>query len=106
MVSIVSLYRPMDSRVPWSVAFCALASVAQAQQPCGPRAEMEKLLRVDHGEVIVGAGISPTGVLYVLANAQSGSFTILLLRADNVACIVGGGTGWTSVPVEIPGENL
>lgn len=54
----------------------------------------------------VGAGVTPVGILYVTSNPGTGTFTVLMRRADGQACIIGGGKGWASVPPTIPGTNM
>lgn len=88
-------------------ALLLLATPAAAQQgPCGPTGSVEKRIKDQYGESIIGAGIVPGGVLFTLTNPQTQTFTILLRRADGQTCILMSGNGWAVQETEIPGTNL
>jgi hypothetical protein len=88
------------------IATPARSQTVQPQMPCMPRAILEKQIKSQYGESVVGAGLTPVGVLYVTANPVTGTFTVVMRKDDGTACIVGGGKGWTSITPEIPGTNL
>lgn len=79
---------------------------AQQAQPCGPRNDVEKRIWKEYGESVVGAGITPGGILYGTANLQTGSFTILLRRPDGMACVLMGGRGYAQGEPRTPGVGL
>lgn len=85
-----------------------IATPARSQEnpACGPRAEIDKRMWVQFGESPIGAGVTPGGILYVTANPQTGSFTIILRRPDGIACVMMGGTGWADVEALIPGRDI
>jgi hypothetical protein len=84
-----------------------LAALFLAQQsPCGPTGQVEKRIHDQYGESIVGAGITPGGILFTLANPETGTFTILLRRPDGMTCVLMGGTGWASQEPTKPGKSL
>jgi hypothetical protein len=90
----------------WISALLLSAAPALAQQNCAPTGTLEKKMKEKYGEDIIGAGVTPGGILFTLANPQTGSFTVLIRRPDNVTCIVMSGTGWASVEPQQPGTNL
>lgn len=69
--------------------------LAQAQ-PCGPTGMVEKRIHDQYGESIVGAGITPGGIMFLTSNPQTGSFTIMLRRPDGQTCVLMGGTGYAT----------
>lgn len=74
-----------------------LAALLLAQQtPCGPTGMVEKRIQEQHGESIVGAGVVPGGVMFITANPDTGSFTIMLRRPDGQTCVLMGGTGYAT----------
>ena len=81
-------------------------SRAQEGQPCGPRDKVEKRIWTEYGESVVGAGLTPGGILYVTANLQTGTFTIILRRPDGMACVLMGGRGFAQGEPRIPGVGL
>jgi hypothetical protein len=91
------------------VAFliCAAAVAASAQQPpCGPTGSVEKRIHDQFGETIVGAGVVAGGILFILANPQTQTFTILLRRPDGMTCVLMGGTGYAMQDPIKPGTDL
>lgn len=84
-----------------------LAALLLAQQsPCGPTGQVEKRIASEYGESIIGAGIVAGGILFTLANPETGTFSILLRRPDGQTCVLMGGSGWASQEPTIPGKNL
>lgn len=81
------------------------ASLAQ-QSPCGPTGQVEARIASEYGESIIGAGIVAGGILFTLANPETGTFSILLRRPDGQTCVLMGGTGWASQEPETPGKSL
>jgi hypothetical protein len=84
-----------------------LAALLLAQQPpCGPTGMVEKRIHDQYGESIVGAGVVDGGVLFTLANPQTGTFTVLLRRKDGMTCVLMGGTGYATQDPIKPGTDL
>jgi hypothetical protein len=84
-----------------------LAALLLAQQsPCGPTGQVEARIAAEYGESIIGAGIVAGGILFTLANPETGTFSILLRRPDGQTCVLMGGTGWASQDATKPGRNL
>jgi hypothetical protein len=78
-------------------AIAAIVGIREADSAaivCGEIGKMAKHLADTYGEVPVSAGRNTLGnVLTVFASAE-GSFTVLLVRPNGMACSVDSGTGW------------
>ena len=95
------------SRAPMKVVFAgalasAIALPALAEQPCGPRARIIDHLESKYGEAPSGTGIgSATSVVEVWTSAKSGTWTILVTRANGMSCILASGQDWHDVPLAL-----
>lgn len=76
------------------------------QPPCGPTGMIEKRIADKYGETIVGAGIVDGGIMFTLANPDTGTFTVLLRRPDGQTCIVMGGTGYATIEAVKSGTDI
>lgn len=87
--------------------YTTLAALLLVQQtPCGPTGMVEKRIASEYGESIVGAGVVNGGILFTLANPDTGTFTILLRRPDGMTCVLMGGTGYATTEAVKPGIKL
>lgn len=78
-----------------AAALALSAGAAQAQQPCGPRAEIVAQLEQKYGETRRGVGLQNRGaVTEVFASAETGTWTIMVTRPDGVSCLIGAGEAW------------
>jgi len=85
----------------------ALAAIlVQAQQPCGPTGQVEKRIHDQYGESIVGAGVVDGGTMFLTANPDSGTFTILLRRKDGLTCVLMGGKGFATLDAVKKGQGI
>ena len=70
---------------------------------CAPRAALATKLAADYGETLSARGLqNPNALIEVFASAESGSFTVLISRADGMSCILSTGTHWMVEPVVPP----
>lgn len=84
-----------------------VASPARPQElPCIPREALEAQLLQRYGETVAGAGMTPMGPLYLTVNPETGSFSIIQLKRDGMACLIAGGRGWASTEATKPGLGL
>jgi hypothetical protein len=84
-----------------------LAALLLAQQsPCGPTGRVEARIAKEYGESIVGAGITPGGILFTTMNPETQTFTIMLRRPDGQTCVLMGGTGYATQEPTKPGKDL
>lgn len=78
-----------------TLALLALtASPAVAQQTCFGYADILANLAERHGEELASSGTTPDGLLVqTFGNQETGSWTILVVRPDGLACVfaIGGG---------------
>lgn len=75
------------------------------QQPCGPTGLVEKRIADQYGESIIGAGVVAGGVMFLTSNPETGTFTIMLRRADGQTCVLMGGTGYATQEAVKAGED-
>jgi hypothetical protein len=84
-----------------------LAALLLAQQtPCGPTGQVEKRIAKQYGESIVGAGVTPGGIMFFTNNPESGTWTIMLRRPDGQTCVLMGGTGYATVEAVKQGQEI
>lgn len=75
-----------------------LASPALAQQaPCGPVDVVLKALEDNAKEVPAGMGRDERGFIAVLTLSPDGSYSVLGIRPDGVACVISTGQGWEAI---------
>jgi hypothetical protein len=84
-----------------------LAALLLAQQtPCGPTGQVEKRIADQYGESVVGAGVTPGGIMFLTNNPNSGTWTIMLRRPDGQTCVLMGGTGYATVDAVKQGQGI
>lgn len=78
------------------LTFLAIAfpAFAQQRQLCAPRAALLEKLSQDFGETPYSSGVDGGGNLMEIMTGPKGSWTLLIVRPDKIACIVGSGEGW------------
>jgi hypothetical protein len=89
-----------------NTAFALLILAQASQLQCGPRAAIEGYVHKQYQESPIGAGIVQDGIVYVLNNSLTGTFTILLRKPDGTVCFIAAGKGWASMVPETPGHGL
>lgn len=78
---------------------------AQAQQ-CPQYQAAEDRIAGQYSEVVVGRGLaSPTQMLVLMVNPETGTWTILVREGNGCGGVVTGGHAWTSVASPIPGTD-
>ena len=86
-------------------ALLAALLLAQ-QQPCGPTGQVEKRIADQYGESIIGAGVVAGGLMFITANPDSGSFTVMLRKPNGQTCVLMGGTGFATQDAIKKGTDL
>ena len=72
------------------------APPVHAESFCGPRAAIVERLEGTYSEALSALGFqSGTQVVEVWSSAKTGSWTMLMTRADGVSCVVASGSGWS-----------
>ena len=73
-----------------------LAGTVQARQLCLPHAEAIARLQHDRSETAQGLGLGKRGrSVMELFTSKTGSWTILITRANGLSCIAASGENWT-----------
>ena len=65
---------------------------------CGPREAVARRLAAGYGEHPVAAGVTRGGALIELYTSAEGSFSVVLVRPDGLACLMAVGEGWQKTP--------
>jgi hypothetical protein len=82
------------------VGFALIASTAMAQgQPqCNERDNVLSLLAKKYKETPIAAGVTNTGGLVeVLTDTKSGTWTIIVTTPQGMSCLVAAGEGWRNM---------
>ncbi len=82
------------------VGFALIAStaMAQAQPQCNERDNVLELLAKKYKETPIAAGVTNTGGLVeVLTDHKSGTWTIIVTTPQGMSCLVAAGEGWRSM---------
>ena len=76
----------------------AMAPPVQAQTVnCMPREALIESLQMKFGESLTGGGLqNAQQLLEIWSSETTGSFTVLITRADGVSCVVAAGKHWNS----------
>lgn len=80
------------------VLLLALVVPAHAQQACGDRAEIIKMLAAKYKELPRAFGIIGDKTLVELFVSKSGSWTMMETMSQGVTCIVRSGQSWDELP--------
>lgn len=92
-----------------AVSALTMAQVAHAQDGaqqaiCGTRADVVEKLSGKFGELQQGAGlVNKNRILELWRSEKTGSWTILMTRADGKTCILAAGNHWKDQDL-IPGD--
>ncbi|WP_197919304.1 hypothetical protein [Thiosulfatihalobacter marinus] len=75
------------------------ASSASAQANCLPSADLAAALRAKYGESVTGSGLTRIqggvpALLQVWISPESGTFTVVIVRASGLACVMAAGENW------------
>lgn len=79
-------------------AFLASTAMAQAQPQCNERDNVLELLAKKYKETPIAAGVTNTGGLVeVLTDHKSGTWTIIVTTPQGMSCLVAAGEGWRNM---------
>jgi len=80
------------------VGFALVASTAMAQPQCNERDNVLELLAKKYKETPIAAGVTNTGGLVeVLTDTKSGTWTIIVTTPQGMSCLVAAGEGWRNM---------
>ena len=86
-----------------------MAGSVAAQTNCAPHADVVERLAAGYGEYRQGRGLAADNtVMEVYASLETGTWTIVVTRANGIACLVASGRGYepTNELAPPPGEPL
>jgi hypothetical protein len=83
------------------LALC-LPSIQAPAATCYPRDALQAHLAERYGERPVGAGVASGQLVELLTRPDGKSWTILVIRADGLACPVAAGEDWTEITLPMP----
>ncbi|WP_370399953.1 hypothetical protein [Sulfitobacter sp. JB4-11] len=71
---------------------------------CAPRDDIVARLGEQYAETLTARGLQDeTTLMEIFTSSTSGSYTVLLSRADGISCVVSTGDHWiTEMPVKVP----
>ena len=85
------------------------ASDVAAQQPqrqmCAPRDRLVERMAQEFGEIPIGGGIDGGGNLMELLTSPAGTWTLLIVTPNKMACMAGSGDGWRDYEPVVPGRG-
>lgn len=92
-----------------TVALMGLPAHAQSRN-CGDRSAVIERLASGYGEQFAGGGLrNENSIFEVWLSDESGTWTILMTKADGTSCVMAAGTNWRTPipsdkrPVGVPG---
>lgn len=83
-----------------AATFATSATAQDAQ--CADRARMVEFLQGEFGEATIGGGVSQhpssgeIGIIEMWVNAETGTWTLTVTRANGAMCVLISGGNWTS----------
>lgn len=88
-----------------SIIFISNAS-AQRQPQCNDRDNVLELLAKKYKETTIAAGVTNTGgLIEVLSDQKSGTWTIIVTSPRGMSCLVAAGEGWRQIQTTIEKES-
>ena len=79
-------------------ALIASTAMAQTQPQCNERDNVLALLAKKYKETPIAAGVTNTGGLVeVLTDTKSGTWTIIVTTPQGMSCLVAAGEGWRAM---------
>lgn len=104
------IYQTAAAVVAIAASAAAIDPLSAATTSCGRDVDQAivKLTEPDgYGEQLTGAGLSgPDVMIQVYANMETGTFTVLQVRADGVFCMIASGDNFSLMPHEPAGEDM
>lgn len=79
---------------------------SEAQATCAERTQVVSRLEERYGETLQSMGLHQNNtVLEVFASEETGTWTILVTRADGVTCLIAAGQMWDGTPAGPRGKD-
>ena len=84
-------------------SIAAIQTKAQTKTPCGPKEVVYDRLLNEYGERPIVMGMRDSqGVFAFWMNEETGTWTIVLVRADNIVCVPVAGENAVRLPEFLP----
>lgn len=80
-------------------AFFVFPALAQT---CAPRAAILQVAHKNYQEVPVNRGLASSGRMIEVLASPRGTFTLVVISPEGIACIVGDGEAWQAVEPKQP----
>lgn len=88
------------------LALLLTTSAATAQTLCDQHDTLVTALADKYGEQKQSAGLTNNQVMEIYANNETGTWTVLMVNANGLACLVAAGTIWLTFEQEPEGEPM
>lgn len=88
------------------LAAALFAGPAAAQAPCGPIANVAKMLLNQYGEKPVAMGLIDASRVMQLFVGPKDTWTVLSVDVDGKACLLASGQFWSGIEVLPKGEPM
>ncbi len=94
--------RLFSAALVFGAAAIAPPALAQNVIPCGLHDLIAAQLITEYNETRIGAGLqNPQTLMEIWTSAETGSWTVLIIRPNGVACVVASGGNWHTAPIEV-----
>jgi len=85
----------------------AIGPPAYAQTNCAPRETVIERLTASFGEGLAAGGLqSEAQVIEIWAAPETGTWTVLMSRADGLTCVMASGTNWHQQKPEVAVKDV
>ena len=82
-------------RILMASVILTLAAGSASAQACTDRSDLVERLAAKYGEVFAGGGLrDSSSIVEVWMSEETGTWTVILTRADGRACVMASGTNW------------
>lgn len=88
-----------------AIVLTMLPSFVQAQAMCGEYKTVKKSLKGTYNEERTQMGLASNGAVIEVLSSHDGSFTIILVRPNGLACVMAAGEAWENFPLPPQGEK-
>ncbi len=95
----------MLARIALTIALLLTGTPVEAQETCGPRADILRKLERAYGEVTVARGLTLDGLMMQMLAGPRGNWTVVITFPDGQSCLVMAGEAFEQVPARGGGES-
>jgi hypothetical protein len=91
----------MSTLFPALLLLAALSAPGEPTNNCGPKQAVSDALATQFGEFAFASGVSVSNSVKFFGNPQTGTWTLVVVQPDGMACIVALGDG-LELPLPTP----